>query len=153
MRGILHTHNKTKHANHGNVHHCLFCRPWLSATHSGTALWLPMSLAQGPLPGFVCAVADSRVWGTKMAPTKKLGDGRSTGLRQSPLVGLHNNQQNDGVGGRGGIGEETRQWRTSPWLACFVFVVCVCNTTYTKVLGYVKFLLSIWLNFLLDNAR
>ena len=70
-----------------------------------------MSLAQGPLPGFVCAVADSRVWGTKMAPTKKLGDGRSTGLRQSPLVGLHNNQQNDGVGGRGGIGEETQLWR------------------------------------------
>ena len=30
-----------------------------------------MSLAQGPVPGFACAVADSRVWGTNMAATKK----------------------------------------------------------------------------------
>jgi len=85
---ILHTHTtKTKHANHGDVRHGLFCRPWLSASGATLAPRLPMSLAQGSAPGFACTVANSCVWGTKMAPTKNLGDGRSTGLRLPPLVG------------------------------------------------------------------
>ena len=45
-------------------------------------------------------------------------------------------------------GRQKRPWRTSPWLACFVFVVCVCVEYAHKVLGYVEFLLSFWLNFL-----
>jgi hypothetical protein len=39
------------------------------------------------VPGFALAAADSLVWGAEMAPIKKLGDGRSTGLGWRPLVG------------------------------------------------------------------
>ncbi len=37
------------------------------------------------MPGFALAAADSLVWGAKMAPIEKLGDGRSTGLGWPPL--------------------------------------------------------------------
>ncbi len=108
-RKIPHTQHTTKikHANHGDVRHCLFCRPWLSAARSSAAQRLPVSLSQGSAPGFACAVADSRVWGTQMAPTKNWEMGGAPVLDCRRLLALHNNQQNDGVGGRGSIGEET----------------------------------------------
>ena len=49
-RKIPHTQHTTKikHANHGDVRHCLFCRPWLSSARSSAAPRLPMSLMQAP---------------------------------------------------------------------------------------------------------
>jgi hypothetical protein len=45
-----------------------------------------------------------------MAPIKKLSRAPVSDGRRS--LGLHNNQQNDGVGGGGGVGEETQPGAT-----------------------------------------